>query len=88
MGDSDNPQKCLCVAYMNLRASQEEFFKNRFNRDDQFDSESFNKANNGVEEEEVEDENSKPICQNPKIASEYEENLEKFNCFAMNEFET
>ncbi|PON40776.1 TPX [Parasponia andersonii] len=24
-----NPKKCLCVAYENLRASQEEFFKNR-----------------------------------------------------------
>ena len=27
--DGGNPRKCLCVAYENLRASQEEFFKNR-----------------------------------------------------------
>ncbi|KAK4279442.1 hypothetical protein QN277_011227 [Acacia crassicarpa] len=28
-----NPKKCLCVAYENLRASQEEFFKNRGDQD-------------------------------------------------------
>ncbi|XP_052190355.1 microtubule-destabilizing protein 60-like [Diospyros lotus] len=47
-------QKCLCVAYESLRASQEEFFKNR-NSTDRYDSEHLKNcsgADNRIEEEE------------------------------------
>lgn len=43
--------KCLCVAYETLRASQEEFFKNRGQIDDQ--CELLDRAENEVEEEEL-----------------------------------
>ncbi|KAL2523165.1 TPX2 (targeting protein for Xklp2) protein family [Forsythia ovata] len=55
--------KCLCVAYESLRASQEEFFKNRSKIDDKVGLEKLcddDTANGGSE--------VNPISQNPEIA--------------------
>ncbi|XP_057487924.1 microtubule-destabilizing protein 60-like [Actinidia eriantha] len=68
-----NPQKCLCVAYESLRASQEEFFKNRGRIDDQ----NGDRADNGVEGEEEENK----LSQTLEIENGYEEKPEEFDDF-------
>ncbi|KAK2983699.1 hypothetical protein RJ640_002096 [Escallonia rubra] len=57
---SSKSHKCRCVAYETLRASQEEFFKNRGGIDDQ----NPNRAEIAVEEEEE----MRPMMENPKIS--------------------
>ncbi|XP_057491923.1 microtubule-destabilizing protein 60-like [Actinidia eriantha] len=68
-----NPQKCLCVAYESLRASQEEFFKNRGRIDDQ----NGDRADNGVEGEEEENK----LSQTLEIENGYEEKPEEVDDF-------
>ncbi|CAL5325899.1 unnamed protein product [Camellia sinensis] len=67
-----NSQKCLCLAYETLRASQEEFFKNRGAIDD----------GDGVEEEVEEEKN--PVIQTLEISNGYERKPEEIDGLAMN----
>ncbi|GFY86988.1 TPX2 (targeting protein for Xklp2) protein family [Actinidia rufa] len=71
-----NPQKCLCVAYESLRASQEEFFKNRGRIDDQ----NGDRADDGVEGEEEENK----LSQTLEIEIRYEEKPEEVDDFGSN----
>ncbi|XP_059670458.1 microtubule-destabilizing protein 60-like [Cornus florida] len=75
-------QKCLCVAYENLRASQEDFFKNRGGTDDRFESEHL--KNSERAETLVELEEEKPVIQNPKIANGCEGESKEVGCSATN----
>ncbi|KAA8547925.1 hypothetical protein F0562_004354 [Nyssa sinensis] len=61
-----NSKKCLCVAYENLRASQEEFFKSRSSTNDRYESEQLinsERAETKIEEQEEKN----PMLQNPEI---------------------
>ena len=71
-----NPLKCLCVAYESLRASQEEFFKNRGRIDDQ----NSDRADNGVEGEEEENK----LSQTLEIENGYEGIPEEVDDFGSN----
>ncbi|KAA8530425.1 hypothetical protein F0562_005134 [Nyssa sinensis] len=79
-----NSEKCLCVAYESLRASQEEFFKNPGSIDDRYELEQLmnsERAETAIDEEGE----KKNMIQNPEIANEYEgKKPEELDCFATN----
>ncbi|XP_061365990.1 microtubule-destabilizing protein 60-like [Gastrolobium bilobum] len=57
-GNDGNKSKCLCVAYQNLRKSQEEFFKNRPDDDDEGAAET-----ESVLQEEQEELGNSDVCE-------------------------
>lgn len=73
--DDGKSFKCLCVAYENLRASQEEFFKSRGSTVDEDENE-LKKCD--AAEEDGESQNS--IVRNPDVANGYEDKVDD-DCF-------
>lgn len=76
IGGDGNSQKCLCVAYEKLRASQEEFFQNRTGGEDSDNqSKSSARAETMVEESEQRDH----VNQNPRNADGFEGKVKEEN---------
>ncbi|KAK6152615.1 hypothetical protein DH2020_012254 [Rehmannia glutinosa] len=61
--------KCLCVAYESLRASQDEFFKNRGEIENEFDLDKVRECDDGSENEDIK---ANPVGQNTGIDNEGE----------------
>uniref|UniRef100_A0A2N9H076 TPX2 C-terminal domain-containing protein n=1 Tax=Fagus sylvatica TaxID=28930 RepID=A0A2N9H076_FAGSY len=71
-----NAKKCLCVAYENLRVSQEEFFKNRSEEEEARESDRLKGCNRA--ESELEEEIEKGLMlQDKKIEDGYEGKVEE-----------
>ncbi|KAL0461604.1 UNVERIFIED_CONTAM: hypothetical protein Slati_0048000 [Sesamum latifolium] len=65
--NANGKSKCLCVAYESLRASQEEYFKDRSEIDHEVDFDKLRECNDGSEKGGT---NVNRVAQNPGIANE------------------